>query len=96
VARLIKTRLMDGTMSEYLKQLKVQLVGKVPGVRFHDISPLELSIAREGFPEVRIRDEKDHVVVRIENQVYKYDKWYTKPEHLAETLKVYYMKQSSA
>lgn len=82
-------------MSEYLKQLKIQVVSKVPGVKFHDVSPMEISVTREGFPEIRIRDEKDYVIVRIENQVYKYDKWYTKPEHLAETLKVYYTKEPS-
>lgn len=82
-------------MSEYLKQLKVQLASKVPGVKFRDTSPLEVVISREGFPEVRIRDEKDYVIVKIEDQSYKYDKWYTKPEHLAETLKVYYTKQTS-
>lgn len=82
-------------MSEYLKQLKIRLAGKVSGIRFHDVSPTELSITREGFPEVRIRDERDYVVVKIESQVYKYDKWYTKPEHLAETLKVYYTRQPS-
>lgn len=86
---------MVDDMSEYIKQLKIHIVSKVPGTRFHDISPVEISLHREGFPEIRIRDERDYVIVRIENQVYKYDKWYTKPEHLAEVLKVYYTKEPS-
>lgn len=82
-------------MSEYIKQLKIQLVGKVPGVKFRDISSLEFSILREGFPEIRVRDERDYVIVKIQDQTYKYDKWYTKPEHLAETLRIYFTKQVS-
>lgn len=82
-------------MSEYLKQLKIQLVSKVPNVRFQDISSLEILLRREGSPDIRIRDETDYVIVVIGNQSYKYDKWYTKPEHLAETLKIYYTKEAS-
>lgn len=79
-------------MSEYLKQFKIQLVSKVPGVKFQDISPTEVIVQKAGFPDLRVIDERDYVTVRIENQTYKYDKWYTKPEHLAEVLKVYYTK----
>lgn len=82
-------------MSEYLKQLKIHTVSKVPGIKFQDVSPVEISLSKEGFPEVRIKDEKDYVTVRYGDQIIKYDKWYTKPEHLAEMLKVYYTKQPS-
>jgi hypothetical protein len=81
-------------MSEYIKQLKIQIASKVTGVRFQDRSPIEISVFKEGFPEIRIRDERDYVIVSIEGNQYKYDKWYTKPEHLAEMVKVYYARRS--
>ncbi|MEM4487680.1 MAG: hypothetical protein QXK88_02615 [Desulfurococcaceae archaeon] len=79
-------------MSEYLKQLKIQLVTKIPGLKFYDISPLEIGISKEGHSEIRVKDERDYVIIKLGNQLYKYDKWYTKPEHLAEMLKIYYTK----
>ncbi len=82
-------------MSEYLKQLKIQIAGKVQGVRFQDISPLEITVFKEGYPEIRVKDEKDYVTVKYGEQVIKYDKWYTKPEHLAEMIRVYYVKEPS-
>ncbi len=80
-------------MSEYLKQLKIQIASKVQGVRFQDVSPLEIMILKEGQPEVRVKDEKDYVTVKYGDQVIKYDKWYTKPEHLAEMIKVFFSTQ---
>lgn len=80
-------------MSEYLKQLKIQIASKVQGVRFQDVSPLEIMILKEGQPEVRVKDEKDYVTVKYVDQVIKYDKWYTKPEHLAEMIKIFFSTQ---
>jgi len=80
-------------MSEYLKQLKIQIASKVQGVRFQDVSPLEIMILKEGQPEVRVKDEKDYVTVKYGDQVIKYDKWYTKPEHLAEMIKIFFSTQ---
>ncbi|MEM1627713.1 MAG: hypothetical protein QXP02_04845 [Desulfurococcaceae archaeon] len=80
-------------MSEYIKQLKIQLASKIEGIRFQDISGLEVNLLKEGFPPIRVRDEKEYVIIAIGNNTYRYDKWYTKPEHLAETLKVFYQKQ---
>ncbi|MFZ8782831.1 MAG: hypothetical protein ACO2OR_02445 [Desulfurococcaceae archaeon] len=81
-------------MSEYIKQLKVQIASKVRDVKFKDHSPLEISVLKEGFPEIRVRDERDYVILTISGNQYKYDKWYTKPEHLAEMIKVYYTKSA--
>jgi hypothetical protein len=80
-------------MSEYLKQLKIQVLSRVSGVKFQDISPVEIVLLKEGYPEIRVRDEKDYVTVRYGDQTIRYDKWYTKPEHLAEMIKVYYAAQ---
>jgi hypothetical protein len=80
-------------MSEYLKQLKIQVLSRVSGVKFQDVSPVEIVLLKEGYPEIRVRDEKDYVTVRYGDQAIRYDKWYTKPEHLAEMIKVYYAAQ---
>ncbi|MCC6041999.1 MAG: hypothetical protein LM554_02490 [Desulfurococcaceae archaeon] len=80
-------------MSEYLKQLKIQVLSRVSGVKFQDVSPVEIVLLKEGYPEIRVRDEKDYVTVRYGDQTIRYDKWYTKPEHLAEMIKVYYAAQ---
>jgi hypothetical protein len=77
-------------MSEYLKQLKIQVMSRVSGVKFQDVSPVEVVLLKEGYPEVRVRDERDYVTVKYGDQTIRYDKWYTKPEHLAEMIKVYY------
>ncbi|MGC8982986.1 MAG: hypothetical protein ACP5KA_04440 [Desulfurococcaceae archaeon] len=79
-------------MSEYLKQLKIQLISKLPGVRFQDVNPRETIVIVAGKPETRVIDERDYVTLVIEGKSYKYDKWYTKPEHLAETIRVFYTK----
>ena len=82
-------------MSEYIKQFKIQLVSRVKEVKFEDVSAVEVIVRKTGFPDVRVRDERDYVVVRIQNNEYKYDKWYTKPEHLAEIIKVYYTREAT-
>ncbi|MEL9909467.1 MAG: hypothetical protein QXP97_02490 [Desulfurococcus sp.] len=77
-------------MSEYIKQLKIQVASKVPGVKFQDKSALEVMILKEGKAVLTIRDEKDYIVLTTsDGNSFKYDKWYTKPEHLADTVKVY-------
>ncbi|MCY0868445.1 MAG: hypothetical protein OWQ48_04350 [Desulfurococcus sp.] len=77
-------------MSEYIKQLKLQVASKIPGVRFQDKSAVEVSIVKEGRAVATVRDEKDYVTLTTaDGNSYKYDKWYTKPEHLAETIRVY-------
>ncbi|MEM0378129.1 MAG: hypothetical protein QXP68_02935 [Thermosphaera sp.] len=76
-------------MSEYIKQFKIQIASKIPGIKFQDKSAGEVQLIKEGNVVATVRDEKDYVVVTIKNNTFKYDKWYTKPENLAETLKVY-------
>ncbi|MGB9828076.1 MAG: hypothetical protein ACPLSM_06110 [Thermosphaera sp.] len=75
-------------MSEYMKQFKIQVASKIPGIKFQDKSG-ELQLIKDGNVVATIKDEKDYVTVTIKNNTFKYDKWYTKPEHLAETIRVY-------
>lgn len=76
-------------MSEYIKQFKIQLSGKVKGVRFQDKGANETSILIENVVRAVVRDEGDYVVLRVGDKDYKYDKWYTKPQHLAETVALF-------
>ncbi|WP_440059054.1 hypothetical protein ACSU1N_04505 [Thermogladius sp. 4427co] len=76
-------------MSEYIKQLKIQLAGKIHGVTFQDRGANITSIILGGNPIATVKDEGDYVIVSIGGKDYKYDKWYTKPQHLAETIAVY-------
>ncbi|QOR94383.1 hypothetical protein IMZ38_07220 [Thermosphaera chiliense] len=76
-------------MSEYMKQFKIQVASKIPGIKFQDKSGGELQLIKDGNVVATIKDEKDYVTVTIKNNTFKYDKWYTKPEHLAETIRVY-------
>ncbi|MCC5990647.1 MAG: hypothetical protein LM558_03990 [Thermosphaera sp.] len=76
-------------MSEYMKQFKIQVASKIPGIKFQDKSGGELQLIKDGNVVAVIKDEKDYVTVTIKNNIFKYDKWYTKPEHLAETIRIY-------
>ncbi|MFZ8791531.1 MAG: hypothetical protein ACO2OS_04535 [Thermosphaera aggregans] len=76
-------------MSEYMKQFKIQVASKIPGIKFQDKSGGELQLIKDGNVVAVIKDEKDYVTVTIKNNTFKYDKWYTKPEHLAETIRIY-------
>jgi hypothetical protein len=76
-------------MSEYMKQFKIQVASKIPGIKFQDKSGGELQLIKDGNIVAVIKDEKDYVTVTIKNNTFKYDKWYTKPEHLAETIRIY-------
>lgn len=72
-----------------MKQFKIQVASKIPGIKFQDKSGSELQLIKDGNVVATIKDEKDYVTVTIKNNTFKYDKWYTKPEHLAETIRVY-------
>jgi len=72
-----------------MKQFKIQVASKIPGIKFQDKSGGELQLIKDGNVVAVIKDEKDYVTVTIKNNIFKYDKWYTKPEHLAETIRIY-------
>lgn len=40
-----------------------------------------------------VKDQGDYVIVTIAGKQYKYDKWYTKPQHLARVLINYFSKK---
>ncbi|MCX8196219.1 MAG: hypothetical protein N3F67_03990 [Acidilobaceae archaeon] len=74
-------------MSEYLEQLrdliKDELLkyGLTP-----NLTKEGLNIMRSKDIVMTIRDLKDYVELSYRGKKYTYDKWYTKPQHLASTI----------
>ena len=78
-------------MSDYIKQLRDILVKELAkcyalGLKSANV----MLILRQGKPEATIKDSGEYVIVTIEGKEYKYDKWYTKPVHLAKVLTNYF------
>ena len=80
-------------MSKYLSELKTKLVGKLQGYRFMDKGPNVFAIVKDNDIKALVKDQGDYVIVTIAGKDYKYDKWYTKPEHLATVLVNYFSQQ---
>jgi len=77
-------------MSQYLSELKTKLVGKLPGYKIMDRGANVFAIMKDNEVKALVKDQGDYVVVTISGQDFKYDKWYTKPEHLANVLINYF------
>lgn len=80
-------------MTHYLSELKTKLVGKLVGYRFLDKGANTFIIIKDNEIKATVSDHGDYVVVRISGKDFKYDKWYTKPEHLAIVLVNYFSQQ---
>ncbi len=79
-------------MSDYIKQLKTLLLTKLAGFKIMDKSPSVFAIIKDNKIHAIVKDQGEYVIVTIAGKDYKYDKWYTKPEHLATVL-VNYLKK---
>jgi len=73
-------------MSDYIKQLKMQLLAKLKGYKLMDKSPSVFAIVKDNKIYAIVKDQGEYVIVTIAGKDYKYDKWYTKPEHLTNVL----------
>lgn len=79
-------------MSDYVKQLKMLLLTKLAGFKIMEKSPSVFAIIKDNKIKAIVKDQGEYVIVNIGGKDYKYDKWYTKPEHLANVL-INYLKQ---
>ncbi|MCS7107276.1 MAG: hypothetical protein NZ902_04135 [Acidilobaceae archaeon] len=74
-------------LTEYLEQLRdlikeeLSKYGLTPS-----LSKEALNIMRAKDVVMTIRDLKDYVELSYKGKKYSYDKWYTKPQHLASTI----------
>ncbi len=75
-------------MSEYLSEVRELLVkeaGKYE-IKVEMKGRSVLSISKGGAEIMSIRDADDNVEITYQGQKYTYDKWYTKPQHLAQVV----------
>ncbi|MGC9071878.1 MAG: hypothetical protein ACP5HK_04185 [Acidilobus sp.] len=75
-------------MSEYLSEVK-ELLLKEAGkyeIKVETKGRNVLSVSRGGSEIMSIRDTDDNVEITYQGQKYTYDKWYTKPQHLAQVV----------
>ncbi len=75
-------------MSEYLSRLKEIIETEVSryGLRVLSTGRDSISLLRGGDVVMSVRDVRDYVELSYRGRKYTYDKWYTKPEHLAATI----------
>jgi len=75
-------------MSEYLEQLKEMIRAEAAryGLSIAPAGRDSINLVRGGSVVMTIRDLRDYVELSYRGKKYTYDKWYTKPEHLAATI----------
>ena len=75
--------------SEYLTQLKdlIKEKAKEKGLKVMIVGST-MKLIKEGETIMNISDKGEIVELSFKGKKYTYDKWYTKPEHLAKTITV--------
>ncbi|MET1101527.1 MAG: hypothetical protein ABWW69_03490 [Pyrodictiaceae archaeon] len=74
-------------MSEYLKELRDILKPKIAGLGYQVMAVgSTLKILKGGQTIMNVSDKGEIVEMSFQGKKYTYDKWYTKPEHLANTI----------
>jgi len=72
----------------YVEELKSKIEKELAekGVRVQMRGSSGLQLLRGGEVVMTIVDRGEHVELSYKGKTYKYDKWYTKPEHLAKVI----------
>ncbi len=74
-------------MSEYVKQLKDLIKPKVTSLGYQVmVVGSTLKVLKSGKTIMNVSDRGEIVEMSFQGKKYTYDKWYTKPEHLANTI----------
>ncbi|ESQ25865.1 MAG: hypothetical protein JCHSAcid_08020 [uncultured Acidilobus sp. JCHS] len=75
-------------MSEYLSEVKdlLQKEATKYDIKVEVKGKNVISISKGGAELMSIRDADDNVEITYKGQKYVYDKWYTKPQHLAQVV----------
>jgi hypothetical protein len=75
-------------VSEYLSKLREIIEGEVAryGLRVVVAGRDSINLLRGNDVVMSVRDTRDYVELSYRGKKYTYDKWYTKPEHLATTI----------
>ncbi len=74
-------------MSEYLSKLKELIKPKLASMGYQVMTVgSTLKVLKSGQTIMNISDRGEYVEMSFQGRKYTYDKWYTKPEHLAATI----------
>ena len=75
-------------MSEYMDQVKsiIRPVLSKYGLKLLPRGKSSFSLMKGSQIYMTIRDTGDNVEISFKGKKYMYDKWYTKPEHLAQVV----------
>ncbi len=74
-------------MSEYVKQLRDIIKPKVVNLGYQVmVVGSTLKVLKSGKTIMNVSDKGEIVEMSFQGKKYTYDKWYTKPEHLANTI----------
>ena len=74
-------------MSEYLNKLKELIKPKLASMGYQVMTVgSTLKVLKSGQTIMNINDRGEMVEMTFQGKKYTYDKWYTKPEHLAATI----------
>jgi hypothetical protein len=74
-------------MSEYLSKLKELIKPKLTRMGYQVMTVgSTLKVLKSGQTVMNISDRGEIVEMTFQGRKYTYDKWYTKPEHLAATI----------
>ena len=74
-------------MSEYVKQLKDLIKQKASSLGYQVmVVGSTLKVLKKGKTIMNVSDRGEIVEMSFQGRKYTYDKWYTKPEHLANTI----------
>ena len=75
-------------MSEYIEQVKdlIRSEAKKYGLKILPRGKSSFSLIKDGQIFMTVRDTGDSVEISFSGRKYPYDKYYTKPEHLAQTI----------
>jgi len=75
-------------MSEYIEEVKEKIRGELGkyGLKILPRGRSSFSLVRGGEIVLTVRDAQEMVEISYKGKKYTYDKWYTKPEHLAQVI----------
>ncbi|MGC8572700.1 MAG: hypothetical protein C0172_02190 [Caldisphaera sp.] len=75
-------------MSDYLDQVKDAIRSEVTknGFKIESRGKNSFALTKEGADFMIVRDSDEQVEISYKGQRYQYDKYYTKPQHLAQVI----------
>lgn len=75
-------------MSEYIEEVKEKIRGELGkyGLKILPRGKSSFSLIRGSEIVLTVRDAQEIVEISYKGKKYTYDKWYTKPEHLAQVI----------